>query len=106
AAIFMLVITQLWRFISEFIRADYRGLGKISIYQFMSLFIIPYMIISVRSFPASQALVPDIMRGGELLQHPAIILFIILSWLSVFYYTGVSKMTDSTITFSINKNNI
>jgi hypothetical protein len=31
-------VTQVWRFLSEFLRADYRGSGRISAYQVMALF--------------------------------------------------------------------
>jgi hypothetical protein len=47
ALIITLIVTQGWRFASEFLRADYRGHGFISAYQIMTLIAICYNLIMV-----------------------------------------------------------
>ena len=37
AYLLCVLVTQGWRFLSEFLRADYRGTGTVSVYQYMSL---------------------------------------------------------------------
>jgi len=104
AYVISLVITQLWRFFSEFLRADYRGPGKITVYQRMALIGAIYTIMvwmfwpNVASFPA-----PDVMLGLAALWTPGAILLIETVGLLVFLRMGISTVTASRIVFDINK---
>jgi hypothetical protein len=61
-----LIITQMWRFSSEFFRADFRGKGSISAYQVMSLFIIPYYIIYFMLTGISELSCPGVSIRAEI----------------------------------------
>ena len=100
-----LLITQGWRFISEFFRSDYRGDRKISVYQIMSLLTIPYGLLLPFVFPAAgQA--PDILNGLKVLWNPAVILFLQIIGLIMFLRTGRSQVTGAGITFHVKEDQI
>jgi hypothetical protein len=96
-----LVITQLWRFLSEFLRHDYRGGGKISAYQVMSLAALPYMTAVAFLFPLPPPQAPDILSGLEGLWHPVVIIFLQCLWVGSFLYTGKSQVTGATMSFHV-----
>jgi hypothetical protein len=48
-----LLVTQAWRFFSEFFRSDYRDDRKITVYQIMSLSTLPYGLLMPFVFPAA-----------------------------------------------------
>jgi hypothetical protein len=105
ALIITLIITQGWRFASEFLRADYRGNNRISAYQIMTLIAIVYTFIATALITHSNPGLPNLLLGIESLWNPSIILFLIMLWIAVLLYTGRSKVTDSAINISvINKN--
>jgi len=101
-----LCITQLWRFFSEFLRADYRGNGKISAYQLMSLMTIPYFIVYYFFAGFETAYTSDISNGIYFLWNPLIIILLQIMWAGALLYTGRSSVTDSEIKFSVVKENI
>ena len=96
-------ITQIWRFISEFLRADYRGKGSVSVYQCMSLisciYVIPiaYIFNDVNYFSN----LPDIINGFKIIWKPEIIIFLQLIGILSFIYTGKSKVTESKVSFQV-----
>ncbi len=94
-----LCITQLWRFLSEFLRADYRGGGMISPYQIMSLSIIPYYLMMPFIMPSPANAAVSLKSGLAALWRPETILIVQAAALFVFLYTGVSSVTSSTIRF-------
>ena len=96
-----LLVTQVWRSVSEFLRADYRGGRKISAYQIMSGLAILYALIIVILFPAPPLVDPDIARGLKAVWHPAMILFFQGIWILSFLYTGRSKTTGAFLTFHV-----
>jgi hypothetical protein len=105
ALIITLIVTQGWRFISEFLRADYRGNGRISVYQVMTLIAIVYTILVAGLIKQPAAGLPNLLLGIESLWNPGIIIFLILLWIAVFLFTGLSKVTNSLVKISvINKN--
>jgi prolipoprotein diacylglyceryltransferase len=59
AFIIAILTTQLWRFFSEFLRADYRGERKISVYQIMGIIAFIYAIIISIVFYQVSFLAPD-----------------------------------------------
>ncbi|MGD9330007.1 MAG: prolipoprotein diacylglyceryl transferase [Desulfobacterales bacterium] len=102
ALLLSLVISQLWRFTSEFLRADFRGNGRISAYQYMSLFAALYAIvlaIFIPTPPPAQSL--SVLMGLSALWHPAMLLFLQALWITAFLFTGRSNVTGSTIEFHV-----
>ena len=101
-----LTVTQLWRFLSEFLRADYRGNNDISPYQIMSIITIPYFIVYYYFAGAGISSVPDINSGLKFMWNPAVILIIQVMWAGALVYTGRSSVTASRINFYVVKENI
>jgi hypothetical protein len=95
-----ILVTQLWRVMSEFLRADYRGKNKISAYQVMAVLTVLSGIIVRLAFgvPAYSPLIGD---GLLSLWNPFIIFFIQGLWIAVFLYTGRSSVTGSTVSFHV-----
>jgi hypothetical protein len=92
---------QVWRFTSEFLRADYRGKGKISPYQAMGLAMVVYAFFISAIFAATETIVPSLDTGFKALWHPAVILFLQVLWIIIFIFTGKSKVTASTLSFYV-----
>jgi hypothetical protein len=103
AFILTLTATQLWRFASEFLRADHRGGGRISTYQIMALVSVGYGLAVTVLMPASPALPfpPDILTGLRQLWHPGWLLALQTLWLATFIYTGRSRVTGARIAFHV-----
>lgn len=101
-----LFVTQIWRILSEFMRADYRGEGKISGYQIMASLSVIYGLFIVYLFRGESTVMPDITLGIKSLWNPFIIIFIFILWATTFIYTGKSKVTDSEIELRIIEKNI
>ena len=98
--VFTVSATQIWRVLSEFLRADFRGRQKFSVYQIMALvaaassFAVAYLIKSY--------LVPvNITAGISSLWSPGLIIFLQAAWLAAFLYTGRSSVTASKIHFHV-----
>jgi hypothetical protein len=101
-----LVVTQIWRVLSEFLRADFRGTGRISAYQIMSLLSIIYAFLILAVFPSTEAEPPDLAAGVLTLWDPAVLLFFEILWVVTFIYTGRSRVTSATIRLHVVKENI
>ena len=97
AFVLPVVATQVWRFVSEFLRADYRGEGRISAYQMMALTAATYAILIGILWPRTPPLAPDVTRGLALLWTPGAILFIEAVAAFVFFRMGVSTVTASRV---------
>lgn len=99
--------TQVWRFLSEKLRADLRGKAqKISAYQVMALLMAPYCAGAALLFPNGQTAPPEIAAGLGLLWNPAVLLFCQALWLAVFLITGRSMVTGSTLSFFVHTDRI
>jgi hypothetical protein len=100
--------TQLWRSISETLRADYRGKGrgKISDYQIMALVNIIYVAGLLIAFPAKIANTPNVVVGLTALWSPAILIALISLWTVIFLYTGRSSVTGSVLSFQVHRDRI
>ena len=93
----LLVVTQAWRILSEFLRADYRGKGRISAYQIMALIAIVYTFVLLTLFPTTGGKTPDLREGLLALWKPDVILFFEMIWGAAFIYTGRSRMTGASV---------
>lgn len=102
ACVAVLAVTQGWRFLSEFVRADYRGDGRISAYQWMGLAAVAYIALLFPTFSVIDTTArPDIAAGLAALWQPAPILILQLLWALIFFYMGRSTITRSTISFHV-----
>jgi hypothetical protein len=102
ALLLSLLVTQLWRFASEFLRADYRGQSQISAYQYMSLLAAVLAVGLAYLLPAAPAAGSiTILTGLRTLWHPGLLLALQVLWVAVFIYTGKSAVTGATIQFHV-----
>lgn len=107
AFLLALVFTQIWRFVSELFRRDYRGSGNISVYQILSLVSVAYslgIVYYFRHWPLM--LLTDIKTGFISLWNPAFIFFFLILWVVIFVYTGKSSVTRSSLIFDIYRERI
>ncbi|MCG8551940.1 MAG: prolipoprotein diacylglyceryl transferase [Desulfobacterales bacterium] len=100
-----LVVTQTWRVMSEFFRADFRGERKFSMYQIMALAAIVYTVALLSFFPDPGVAV-SLDKGLKALWHPGMILFFQAVWMVSFLHSGRSTVTASKISFHVVKDNI
>ncbi len=101
-----LTITQVWRFASEFLRSDFRGYGRISAYQKMSLFLLPYYALYVLFTGISAYPVPELVTGFRFIWDPGFMILLFVMWFGCLFYTGVSSVTSSTLYIYVNEDKI
>jgi len=102
-----LIMTQMWRSVSEALRADYRGEARISAYQVMSIGSICYSLAVLSFFPLPhQGTASDIILGLRSLWDPLMIIFLECLWAAIFLYTGRSMVTGATMSFHVFKERI
>jgi hypothetical protein len=108
AAAFLIcvAVTQLWRLLSEFLRADYRGTRIFSAYQVMAVASVAYAVFLMLVFPVPEVRKGDIIQGLLALWHPAVILFLQVLWGAIFVYTGRSRVTACDISLCVVKDKI
>jgi hypothetical protein len=97
AFVLTLIVTQLWRAFSEFLRADYRGKGKISNYQIMASIACLYGLLIAYIFNRTPTGTPDLALGLATIWNPAVLIFLLALWIATFFYMGKSKVTNSLI---------
>ncbi|PKN88736.1 MAG: prolipoprotein diacylglyceryl transferase [Deltaproteobacteria bacterium HGW-Deltaproteobacteria-1] len=97
ALLLVLLVTQSWRFVSEFLRADYRGQSRVSAYQIMSLLAMGYILILMFAYAQPQRVAPALMKGFQLLWDPGLIIFLLVLGIVSFVYAGKSEVTNCTI---------
>jgi len=101
-----MIITQGWRSISELLRADCRGQGKVSAYQAMSLLAIGCSAALAYFAPVSAPLVPNLAAGIEGVWHPAVVISLQTLWVIVFVMFGKSMVTGAEISFHLRHDRI
>lgn len=106
-AYFMVVtVTQLWRVLSEFLRADFRGKGRLTAYQWMGLAGVPYAAALVAAAPLQAAGQPVMQAGLETLWAPGVLLALQGLWLLIFCFTGRSSVTGALLDFHVRQERI
>lgn len=89
-----------WRAISELLRADYRGAGRISSYQVMSWISLAYLAVVISILP-SQGAAPNLgVAFSRMLSLPVVGSLQAL-WVGLFLYYGRSTVTASTVSFYV-----
>ncbi len=106
AFLLTLFVSQLWRMYSETLRADFRGFGKISAYQKMSLASLPIGFCLTLLPETRTASLPDISTGLTLLSDPLPMISLQILWLILFFRFGKSMVTCSTLNFDIIREHI
>ncbi len=102
-ASFLLVmtVTQGWRVVSEFLRSDFRGTRRLSAYQAMAALTLVYVWIVALVAQDNCPHAPQLLVGLRGLWDPFAIMFLQLLGAAVFYYTGRSSVTASTVSFHV-----
>jgi hypothetical protein len=100
------VITLGWRIISEILRADYRGEGKISAYQLMGMGGLLYACGAAWVIKGEAQVRPQLLVGLESFWSPDLLLFLQAIWLTIFLYTGRSTVTGATLSFHVRESRI
>ncbi len=95
--------TQAWRCVSETLRADCRGGGRVSAYQRMAGGGILYVLAVFPFLPASTLPPADVLWGLTSLWDPGVIVFLQAVWLATFLHTGRSVVTGATLTFHVRR---
>ena len=106
AFLITIIITQVWRSLSEMLRADYRGEGNISAYQIMGIIAVVYSIATAVLFPAETVAAPELALGLASIWSPSRILFLQGIWLVIFLHTGLSTVTGATVSFHVHHDRI
>jgi hypothetical protein len=104
--IFAIAVTQGWRILSEALRADERGGGKISAYQAMTAAAMVCAFYLGHAFAAEPSVTPDLTAGLEAMWQPATVLSLQGLWLLVFLFFGKSMVTGAEITFHLHHDRI
>jgi hypothetical protein len=97
AFVLTLTVTQGWRALSEFLRADYRGEGKISGYQIMATIACLYGLLIAYIFNETIINTPDLAMGLMAIWNPVVLIFLLALWIATFFYLGKSRVTASLI---------
>jgi len=105
ALLVCLTVTQGWRAVSELLRADFRGSGSLTAYQWMALISVAYAVLMALCLPGNAAN-PVLVSGLSLLWDPWILIMLQGLWVTVLLYTGRSKVTASTISFQVMQDRI
>lgn len=106
AFLLCLLVSQIWRVLSEILRADFRGFSAFSAYQKMGLAAVVYggaicLLLTTPALP-----LPDIGHGLSLLLEPALLLGLELLWLGLFVFFGRSMVTGATLSFQVHRDRI
>lgn len=95
------LVTQGWRTASEFLRADWRGTGKISAYQVMSALAVLYAAGVALWFPAGAVDATNVHDGLAAAWTLPAVLFVQGLWAVVFVYLGRSFVTEASVRFHV-----
>ncbi|MCA1927018.1 MAG: prolipoprotein diacylglyceryl transferase [Calditerrivibrio sp.] len=94
-------VSQLYRFFSEFLRADYRGEGKISAYQKMSIINVILITFYTIIFKSSLYPLAKISTGLLGVFNPVAMTIFAVLFLFTLIYTGISSVTYSITNFRL-----
>lgn len=101
AFLITLGVTNIWRFLSECLRADWRGGGRFSSYQHMALIGFAFAVGITLAWQDELSLQPMAYQGLSLLFDPVALIALQTLWLGVFFHTGSSRTTGSEVSFVV-----
>lgn len=93
--------TQLWRALSETVRGDDRGTGALSAYQIFALIGAAYGLLIVLALPAHDQATPDLAAGLQTLFAWPPLTMLQVVWLGIFLFLGRSKVTASSLSMHV-----
>jgi len=107
AFLIVVSVTQSWRVIAEFLRADYRGgqYSRLSGYQIMALFAIPYGVLLAWIWGDAPPPQVDLTHGLRALWNPTVLLLLQMLGLAAFLFYGTSSVTESRIMLCLKRRN-
>jgi hypothetical protein len=94
------VATWGWRSLSEYLRADYRGDSRISVYQVMALIAMGSLALMFAVLP-SDGPVPNLAAGLAAVTSAGTIVALQTLWVVLFLYYGRSRVTSSVVSFHV-----
>lgn len=102
------VVTQAWRFVSEFLRLDHRGTGKVSVYQPMSLImaVCSFLVVFTLGKEPAAVPVPALSKGFSAISGTFYLIFIETLWVMLFLFQGRSTVTASDLFFYVRRDRI
>jgi hypothetical protein len=101
ALVLSMAVTQIWRLVSEFMRADYRGDNRISAYQIMAVVSVIYAIGVAVWFGGAAAAAVNLGKGLMALWSPGPVIALQAMALIIFWYTGRSEVTESNMSIHV-----
>ncbi len=96
-----LTVTQLWRLYSERLRADYRGGGRLTAYQWMAIGGVLAAPLLLALLPPAPPLPVALAAGLATLWDPALLLLLQALWVAIFLHTGRSAVTEATVALRV-----
>ena len=106
AFVLTIIVTQGWRTISETLRADHRGWGKITAYQIMGILAIIYSIGLAVTLDNGKFVAAYLLSGISALWQPEVVIFLQALWVVVFVFFGKSMVTGAEISFHLYEDRI
>src|SRR5271169_1475734 len=100
AAIIPALATWGWRALSETLRADHRGHSRISVYQWMALIAMAYLVLMLTLIP-SEGPTPNLAAGLAQVTSAGAIVILQLLWAGLFLFYGRSRVTGSVVSFHV-----
>ncbi|HSO09403.1 MAG TPA: prolipoprotein diacylglyceryl transferase family protein [Desulfoprunum sp.] len=94
-------VSQLWRILSETLRADFRGFSRISAYQIMGGLAVAYILVITLLFGTPDLGEPNIGHGLRQLWDPGVILSLQVLWLIFFVVFGRSTVTTARLSLGL-----
>ncbi len=101
-----LIITQGWRIVSEFFRADFRGDLRITPYQVMAAGTVLFALGITMIFPETTGVSLQLSRGIGRICSPWTLLAMEAVWIISFLNTGRSSVTGAEIDFHVQEEKI
>ena len=99
-------VSQPWRVLAETLRADHRGGGRLTAYQWMALSALPYCLLVLWLLPAAPLPIPSLGAGLAVLWSPWVLLGLQAMGVGALIYTGRSRVTAATVKFHVVQENI
>jgi prolipoprotein diacylglyceryltransferase len=106
ALLLSIAVTQLWRIYSEMLRADYRGDGRITAYQKLSLATIAICAAYAWWLHAPATVTPSLRAGIAHLWSPGALVLIQAVGLFGFLYAGRSEVTAGRVMIDLRQDRI
>lgn len=106
AFLLSLVVSQVWRVLSEMLRADFRGFSTVTAYQKMAMAAIVYGGLLCLLLPQPAVPRPDIAAGLLVLIDPVLLLGLKALWFILFLHFGRSMVTGAILSFQVHQHRI